>query len=556
MLTEPGADGTTSRPTETKRHRLLGVPFRARREGGTTGVGTRRNTALGIALVAVVTASAVGWVAGRRIQSPAEIASRTAPPAPSLISVPVELRTLTSDVVARGTVRYGSPQTVTLPTSTLKPGSSIVTIAPVKGAALNEGSVALTVSGRPVFVLQGAQPAYRDLGPGAVGDDVRQLQESLARLGFDPGARNGVYGSSTAGAVASWYRAAGWTPLGPTDEQLQALRTAESETFSAQSERANADEALTTARAGQTTANSTVRTATSALNAAIEARRAAQLQLDAGRAAQPPLTSTELAALEAAVIQTTAAIEVARADVAAAKDEVSNAGAAVGAAERRVSLNASRVTQTGSVVSQINAKLGTQLPANEVLFFAGLPLRVDDVTVMVGEELTGPVMTLSNSQLAVDGALALNDAKLIRTGAAVTIEAPDSDVRATGAVSEIADTPGTRGVDPQRYYLGVTFTQNAPVALVGASVVLTITVSSTEGDVLALPIAALSVSADGSSRVQVQEPGAGTRNVKVTPGLAAKGLVAVTPVDGTLAAGDLVVVGRGSRAATPRGSGG
>jgi len=166
------------------------------------------------------------------------------------------------------------------------------------------------------------------------------------------------------------------------------------------------------------------------------------------------------------------------------------------------------------------------------------------------------VMTVSNSQLAVDGALALNDAKLVRTGAAVTIEAPDSDVRATGAVSEIADTPGTRGVDPQRYYLGVTFTQNAPVALVGASVVLTITVSSTEGDVLALPIAALSVSADGSSRVQVQEPGVGTRNVKVTPGLAAKGLVAVTPVDGTLAAGDLVVVGRSSRAATPRGSGG
>jgi len=88
-------------------------------------------------------------------------------------------------------VRYGSPQTVTLPTSTLKPGSSIVTIAPVKGAALNEGSVALTVSGRPVFVLQGAQPAYRDLGPGAVGDDVRQLQESLARLGFDPGHDSG-----------------------------------------------------------------------------------------------------------------------------------------------------------------------------------------------------------------------------------------------------------------------------------------------------------------------------------------------------------------------------
>src|SRR5438128_1789095 len=252
-------DGTTGR-AETKRHRLLGVPFRARREGGTTGVGTRRKTALGIALVAVVTASAVGWVAGRRIQSPAEIASRTAPPAPSLISVPVELRTLTSDVVARGTVRYGSPQTVTLPASPLKPGTSIVSIAPVKGAALNEGSVAFSLSGRPVLVLQGAQPAYRDLGPGAAGEDVRQLQAALARLGFDPGALNGVYGASTAGAVAAWYRSAGWTPLGPTDEQLQSLRTAESEEFGARSERANAEDALTTARNSRTTANATVRT--------------------------------------------------------------------------------------------------------------------------------------------------------------------------------------------------------------------------------------------------------------------------------------------------------
>jgi peptidoglycan hydrolase-like protein with peptidoglycan-binding domain len=532
MLTEAG-DATTRSPTRT-----------------------RRNIALGVTLLAVITASAVGWVAGRRIQSPAEIASRTAPPAPSLISVPVELRTLTSDVVGRGTVRYGSPQAVPLPASTLKPGSHIVTIAPVKGATLNEGSVAFTVSGRPVFVLQGAQPAYRDLGPGAVGDDVRQLQGSLGRLGFDPGVRDGVYGASTARALASWYRAAGWTPLGPTDEQLQALRTAESEAFSARSERANADEALTTARGGQTTANANVRKATSALNAAVEAKRAAQLQLDAGRVAQPALTSTELAALQAAVIQATAAIDVAQADLEAANAEVSNAAAAIGAAERRVSLHDGRVGQTGSVVSQLGAKLGTQLPANEVLFFAGLPLRIDDVTVKAGEELTGPAMTVSNSQLAVDGALSLTDAKLVRKGAAVTIDAPDSDVRATGIVSEIADTPGTRGVDPQRYYLGVTFTQNAPVALVGASVVLTITVGTTEGAVLALPVAALSVASDGTSRVQVQQGAAVTRSVKVTPGLAAKGLVAVTPVDGTLAAGDLVVVGKGARAGAPRGSGG
>ena len=544
MLTEPGPDGATSSPTDTKRHGLR-APLHFRREGATRA-GTRRNTALGIALIAVVTASAVGWVAGRRIQSPAEVASKTAPPTPSAITAPVERRTLSSDVVARGTVRFGSPQTITLPASTLKPGSSIVSIAPVKGAALTEGTVAFSISGRPVLVLQGAQPAHRDLGPGAVGEDVRQLQAGLARLGFNPGALNGQYGAATAGAVAAWYRAAGWTPLGPTDEQLIALRSIEADLFGAQSEGATADEALAAAKASRTTANATVRTATSALNAANEGKRAAQHQLNVARAPASGSLANEVGALEAALIQATAAVEVAKQDLAAARDEVDNANEAIRVAERRVALNRGRAGQVGGQVGEINAKLGIQLPANEVLFFSSLPLRIDDVTVKVGEELTGPVMTVSNSQLAVDGQIPANDAKLVRQGATVTIEAADTDFRATGTVNEIADTPGTRGADPKRFYLGVSFTEKASEALVGASAILTITVSSTEGEVLAVPIAALSVAADGTSRVQVRDRGGATRTVKVTPGLAAKGLVEVTPIEGALDAGDLVVVGRGS----------
>jgi hypothetical protein len=79
--------------------------------------------------------------------------------------------------------------------------------------------------------------------------------------------------------------------------------------------------------------------------------------------------------------------------------------------------------------------------------------------------------------------------------------------------------------------------------------VQTITVGSTQGEVLAVPAAALSVSADGGTRLQVQRPNGRTQEVSVTPGLAAKGLVAVTPIGDRLGAGDLVVVGRdGERA--------
>ena len=53
---------------------------------------------------------------------------------------------------------------------------------------------------------------------------------------------------------------------------------------------------------------------------------------------------------------------------------------------------------------------------------------------------------------------------------------------------------------------------------------------------------ALSLAADGSSRVQVQD-GAQLRYVVVKPGLAADGFVEVTPSEGKLEPGQLVVVG-------------
>lgn len=503
-----------------------------------------RKQVLAVGMATVVVASAVGWIAGRRIQSPAEIAANTAPPDASLISVRVEKRTLTSDVVARGTVKFGATQAVTLPKSTVKTGSGILTTAPTAGATLTEGDVVMTVSGRPVFLLEGAQPGYRDIRPDARGADVQQLQDALTRLGFDPGRHDGVYSSATAGAVAAWYRSAGFTPFGPTDEQLQATRAAALDSFGVATERANAAENLATARNSQATAHAGVAQATSALHAAIENQGVAQRQLDAARASDPPPSASELAALETAVVQANGAVGVARADLDAANTEVANADAAVSAAERRA-----RAVSSGGVSATTATKLGIQVPADEVLFFSSFPLRVDEVLMKLGEDATaGPVLTITNSQITADGALSVGDAELVRPGAPVTIEEPDLGASATGTVTAVADTPGTHGVDPARFYLQVTPT-NAPASLVGASVTLTVTVGSTQGEVLTVPVAAVSVGADGTPRVQVRSRAGTTRTVAVTPGLAAKGLVEVTPVTGRLAAGDLVVVGKGANRA-------
>ncbi|HEU5448949.1 MAG TPA: peptidoglycan-binding protein, partial [Acidimicrobiia bacterium] len=524
---------------------------------------------------------------------------------------------LASEIVARGTVRYGAPQSVLLPASSIRRGSPILTSAPEKGKDLTEGSAAFTVSGRPAIVLQGAVPGHRDITPGTVGEDVRQLQQALGRLGFNPGRTDGVYDNRTELAVAAWYMKSGWTPIGPSEEQLSTMRSAEADWFTAATDLIAAEEALAAARNDQENAKQRAAAAARAANQAAtppptqgnasssdqqassraeqervnarlrvqkakrdlakaeEEEKAAQARLDEARRRRPPPSNEEYAALNKRAQDASAKVAAARDELTAAEEayaaasgggdsggggggsqaepyrpdpqlqidavaaagEVRKAADAVAFAQKKLALARGRNNSglTGT-------KIGVQIPAGELLFFPTLPVRVDEAKLAVGEEAVGPVMTVTSSRLVVESALSAADAKLVRPGGAVTIRLTESNVEATGTVTNIATTPGTHGVDPQRYYLEVT-PDGLDVSLAGASVVQTISVQTTEGEVLAVPVAALSMASDGTTRVQVEDSRGATRYVTVEPGLAAKGVVAVTPVGGELGPGDLVVVG-------------
>jgi multidrug efflux pump subunit AcrA (membrane-fusion protein) len=141
----------------------------------------------------------------------------------------------------------------------------------------------------------------------------------------------------------------------------------------------------------------------------------------------------------------------------------------------------------------------------------------------------------------VEGALPVEQAGLIKTGGDVLIDEPALAIKAKGTVSRIAEQPGTDGADGFHVAFSVSVPE-PPRTLVGASVRLTVPIKSTGKSTLAVPVGALSLGADGASRVQ-RFVGGVISPVRVEPGLSAEGYVAVTVLDGELAAGDLVVVG-------------
>jgi multidrug efflux pump subunit AcrA (membrane-fusion protein) len=200
-----------------------------------------------------------------------------------------------------------------------------------------------------------------------------------------------------------------------------------------------------------------------------------------------------------------------------------------------------RVDRLAADLELARSKLGVQVPVDEIVFIPTLPVRVEEVTARVGDVARGPVLTVTDNQLAIDSSLPLDAAPLVKPGMPVFIDEPALGIKASGVVERVANTPGTRGVDGYHFYLGVRV-HETPTPLKGFSLRLTIPIESTDGAVTVVPISALSLAADGTSRIQVENNGA-LEYVVVEPGLSADGFAQVTPVDGTLGPGQLVVVG-------------
>ena len=292
-----------------------------------------------VAVVAVVMAAG-GFIAAKLVISPEDAAARTAAPTAAPITVPVEFKQLDADIVTRGDIGFSDSVQAKLATGGAEGGVSIVTgRLPEVGSVLENGTVMLEVTGRPVVALSGDLPTYRSLVAGSSGPDVEQLEATLAALGRDPGPLDKTYDAATGAAVAGLYAQLGYPAPQPGEDVVAALAAARSAADTADEGVAEAKKALTAADAGP------VPSQRLSLQASVDAAQAAydsarntpsppdQAAVDRASRALETASSQFAAVTEAlavavdpaAVLDLSAQLEVARQAVAAAQSAVDEA---------------------------------------------------------------------------------------------------------------------------------------------------------------------------------------------------------------------------------------
>ncbi|MFJ5777715.1 peptidoglycan-binding protein [Streptomyces sp. NPDC093094] len=464
--------------------------------GAGSGLSRRKRAVAALATGAVVLAGAALWTS-TLVKSPAQAAADAGPPAPDVLTAPVERRVLADTVVTRGVV--AASQTVDLaPVATAADGSAAPVVTKVmvrSGQTFKAGRVLAEVSGRPVFALPGTLPVYRDLKPGTHGDDVRQLQKALGSLGHGTGSDPaGTYGAGTKQAVTDLYAAIGYEPVvvGGGDGGEDPVGGARDQ----------------------------VKEAERRLDGLLRAGSGSSADSGAGKTADGKTADGKTADAKGSG-QDADDIRYAREDLAEARSDLAEAEAVSGA----------------------------MVPASEVVFLSGFPARVDTMNAKVGGEVGERLATVSAGRLVVRGTLGAHEKDLVRPGQKVEVLSEVYGDQVTGTVASVADVPTApegeeAGAAGQGYTVVVRPDSTLAARLAGQDVRLTIEAATTGRKVLVVPVSALSAGADSRTTVTVLERSGERRRVEVRPGTSGDGCTEVTPLRGArLGEGDKVVVG-------------
>lgn len=263
----------------------------------------RRLLLVGAALGLVVILA--GLLLAGAIKSPATVAAQAEPPPMTVLTEPAVSRVLTQSLFVAGTVE---PRTVyeARAIGSTEAGRTVYTAVHVKrGDRVGAGRRLAEVSGRPIIVLPGSFPGYRDLLPGAEGKDVAQLQRALRARGWYRERVSGVMDSGTKAAVSRMYGSMGYRPI---EVGLDELESAEQQATSARRTLAEANAALGAAQRNSPDRGALVRAVDYAREDLVRALEASEKAADAAGPTLPVAEYLFVPTLPATVLDVPATV--------------------------------------------------------------------------------------------------------------------------------------------------------------------------------------------------------------------------------------------------------
>jgi peptidoglycan hydrolase-like protein with peptidoglycan-binding domain len=169
-------------------------------------------------LVVAVLGGAAWWAGGH---PGLDTSTKAATPTAATATATVARQDLNGQTKVSGTLGYAGSASVQSPLS------GRITWLPTAGQVIGRGGTLLSVDNQAVQLFYGPKPAWRDLAEGVDdGPDVKQLEQNLAALGYDPDHQITVdnhYSWATAAAVKRWQKARGLDRTGTFTTTMPAV---------------------------------------------------------------------------------------------------------------------------------------------------------------------------------------------------------------------------------------------------------------------------------------------------------------------------------------------
>lgn len=421
--------------------------------------------AAGVTLAVLLGGGGV-WAAGRD--------DRPEPGSTERDTATVERTSLSAGLNLNGRLGYGTP--------TVVPAAQegVITALPTAGDVIGAGQTLYGVDGRPVVVLHGGTPLWRDLGMGDSGADVAAVRTALAELGYPVGDPAGdTFDQELSAALGAFYRDRGYPEPTALPGAEEARLTAVQERDTAAAELARAQAALEEKRSGPTAGERAQAEAT------VSAAQRDLARAQAGEEGAPGVAEADeaLRTAQAQLSDLDAPVDT-TAEVAA----VTAAQTALDVADRA----ATRLEFNG-------------IRAAEVVMVPTDAVRVDSVVAVVGQSGGDAVLRWTGVSVRAYATLTAGQARQIATGTAARVTLPDgTEVEGTVAAVEPAGQDGEgQATDPR---LVVDLADQEALATAGLASVRIGLPSETVDDALVVPVTALLALAEGGYALEVVDP--------------------------------------------------